>query len=115
VSADGFGNDAGPALLAAVAAAALQDDGARPPVLLVDARPTGDLAGGCAAGPKDAAALCFMAKGDGATTVLALTAAGRSDGAPAGTRLPGTGGFGFPLAVLVLTLAVLGVRRRTGP
>ncbi|MEY2478744.1 MAG: hypothetical protein QOG87_4059 [Actinomycetota bacterium] len=114
VAADGFGADPGPALLAAVVAAALQADGARPPVLLVDARPTADLAGGCAAAPKDAAALCLMAKGDGATAVLALTAVGRSDGAPAGSRLPGTGGVGFPLVAVALVMGVLIVRRRVG-
>jgi hypothetical protein len=113
VSADGYGNNPAPALLAAVATAALQADGARPPVLLVDARPTPDLAGGCAAAAKDAGALCLMAKGDGTTTVLALTASGRSDGAPAGNRLPATGGPSFPIVVAALAMVVIVVRRRT--
>lgn len=112
VSADGFGKDPGPALLASVAAAALQADGARPPVLLVDGRPKTDVAAGCAAGGKDAPALCLMAKADGPTTVLALTAVGRSDGAPSGSRLPATGGPAFPLAVAVVAVVVLAGRRR---
>ena len=112
VSADGFGTDPAPALLAAVVAAALQADGARPPVLLVDARPTTDLAGGCAGGSKDAAAICLMAKGDGATTVLGLTGVGRSDAAPAGARLPATGGTAGVLVPMIFLMGVLLVRRR---
>jgi hypothetical protein len=113
VSADGYGDDPGPALLASVAAAALQAEGARPPVLLVDGRPGTDLAQGCAGKGKDAAALCVLAKSDGAITVLALTAVGRADGAAAGARLPATGGAGIPPVAVVLVIGVLLVRRRT--
>jgi hypothetical protein len=111
IAADGFGDDPGPALLASVVAAALQADGARPPVLLVDGRPVADLAAGCASGSKDKAALCALEKADGATTVLALTTARRSDGAAQGGRLPGTGGLVFPLAAAALGLAALVSRR----
>ncbi|MEY2568330.1 MAG: hypothetical protein QOE35_2859 [Actinomycetota bacterium] len=111
VAADGFGTDAGPALLAPVVAAALQADGARPPVLLVDGRPTADLGAGCATGAKDKVALCALDKADAATTVLALTTARRADGAPLGGRLPGTGGRSLPVAAVGLALAAVLVRR----
>jgi hypothetical protein len=111
VAADGFGADPGPALLAPVAAAALQADGARPPVLLVDGRPGADLAKGCAAGGRDAAALCLMDKSDGPTTVLALTIA-RGAPAPASNRLPATGGWGFPVWAAVLAASALLATRR---
>jgi hypothetical protein len=111
VTADGYGDDPGPALLASVVAAALQAEGSRPPVLLVDGRPGADLAQGCAGKGKDAVALCVLAKSDGATTVLALTAA-RGDAEPGATRLPATGGAELPVVVVVLVLGVLLVRRR---
>jgi hypothetical protein len=111
VAVDGYGSDAGPAVLAAVAAAALQANGARPPVLLVDGRPPADLVAGCAAGGKDAVALCALGKADGATTVLALTVAGRADGQPLGGRLPGTGGLAFPAGAALVALGALVVKR----
>jgi hypothetical protein len=116
VAADGFGADPGPALLASVVAAVTQDRGSRGPVLLVDGRPPADLAGGCQRGGRDAAALCFLDKADGATTVLALTGTKRQDGAPLGGRLPGTGGWPLwplPTLAIVGALAVL-VARRAG-
>jgi hypothetical protein len=114
VAADGFGDDPGPALLASVVAAVTQDRGARGPVLLVDGRPPADLAAGCQGGARDAAALCFLQKAEGTTTVLALTGSRRQDGAAAGGRLPGTGSWPlWPLPALaaVGALAVLVVRR----
>jgi hypothetical protein len=111
VAADGFGADPGPAVLAPVVAAALQADGARPPVLLVDARPPADLVAGCAGGGKDKAALCALAKADGATTVLALTTARRADGEAQAGRLPATGGAGAPVVAVALILAAVLARR----
>jgi hypothetical protein len=108
VAADGYGTDPGPALLAPVVAAARQVEGARPPVMLVDGRPGADLAGGCASGAKDKAALCFMAQSDGATRVLAL----RADAAAARGRLPATGGSDAPLLAASVVVVLLLVRRR---
>lgn len=109
VAADGFGTDPGPALLAPVVAAALQADGARPPVFLVDGRPAADLAAGCAGSAKDKAALCALDKADGATTVLALRAS--NDGGVRAGTLPATGGGGVPVVAFAIALAWVATRR----
>lgn len=107
VTADGFGPRAGAALLAPVVAAALHANGATAPVLLVDGRPAADAAAACAAGGRDGASMCAVAKADGATTVLALTATVRSDGAAAAGRLPATGGDPMARAALLLVVVAL--------
>jgi hypothetical protein len=111
VAADGYGNDAGPGLLAAVAAGVNRERGALAPVLLVDGRPPADLAAGCSGSGRDKAAVCVLAQADGDTTVLALHRTAGAD-APRGDTLPATGGpapLAFAAAALVLALAL---RRR---
>ena len=137
VTADGYGRDLSPAILAGVVAASVQDDAGKPPLYLVDGRPPGDLAAGCQGGV-DAAALCAIAGAAGDTTLVALTGVGRGQAAtaapattaavaaPRGT-LPATGpalvrtsddGPAVPLAAagaaaLVLALLAVAATRRS--
>jgi hypothetical protein len=110
VAADGFGDDAGPALLAAVVAGTTRDRGALAPVLLVDGRPPADLAGGCNGGGRDKVALCALAQADGETTVLALTRTAVEN--QRGDTLPATGASAPLMLAGAAIAAALAVRRR---